>query len=350
MENTGLRVLDYWFSACKTILPSVLALLITSCFHEQNNVQLETYNNPIVKQRADPWIYKHNNGLYYFIATASEFDRIEIRSAPGINGLGQAVAKTIWRKHEAVPMAGPIWAPELHYIDGSWYIYFAAGKFGDPPRIRMYVLSNESADPMQGRWTERGQLVTARDSFSLDATTFEHRGIRYLVWAQRDQERKYNSALYIARMTSPTTIEGPEVMLSEPDLPWEVIGYKVNEGPAVLIKNNRIFLTYSASATDHNYAMGLLWADADADIMNPHSWHKSLEPVFATNAAVNRFGPGHNCFTVAEDGVTDVLVYHARDYRKIEGNPLFDPNRDARARIIQWTADGWPDFNPLQGD
>jgi len=30
-------------------------------------------------------------------------------------------------KHESEPMGSPIWAPEIHYIDGRWYIYVAAG-------------------------------------------------------------------------------------------------------------------------------------------------------------------------------------------------------------------------------
>jgi GH43 family beta-xylosidase len=57
------------------------------------------YNNPIAEQRADPWIYKDSDGTYYFVATAPEFDRIEIRAAKTINGLKNAPAKTVWRKH-----------------------------------------------------------------------------------------------------------------------------------------------------------------------------------------------------------------------------------------------------------
>jgi GH43 family beta-xylosidase len=58
--------------------------------------------------------------------------------------------------------------------------------------------------------------------------------------------------------------------------------------------------------------------------------------------ALNRFGPGHNSFTVAEDGTTDVMIYHARDYKEINGEPLYDPNRHTRARVLKWTDDGMP--------
>jgi GH43 family beta-xylosidase len=47
---------------------------------------------------------------------------------------------------------------------------------------------------------------------------------------------------------------------------------------------------------------------------------------------------------VSEDGATDVLVYHARDYKEIVGDPLYDPNRHARAQRLGWNEDGTPRF------
>jgi len=132
-------------------------------------------------------------------------------------------------------------------------------------------------------------------------------------------------------------------MISTPEYDWETIGFKVNEGPAVLKRNGRIFISYSASATDHHYCMGLLTADESADLLNPSSWSKSPLPVFATNEAAGQYGPGHNSFTVSEDG-RDVLVYHARNYKEIDGDPLYDPNRHTRAQILEWNEDGTPNF------
>jgi hypothetical protein len=102
-------------------------------------------------------------------------------------------------------------------------------------------------------------------------------------------------------------------------------------------------MTFSASATDARYAMGLLTADADADLMDPASWVKSPEPVFTTSEATSVYGPGHNQFTVDEDG-RDMLVYHGRDYRDIVGDPLYDPNRHTRVQRLYWNRDGTPAF------
>lgn len=308
-------------------------------------------DNPIVLQRADPWLYRDEaSGCYYFTGTAPEFDRLEIRYACRLNDLKLAEPAVVWRKRESGPMSVNIWAPELHRIDGTWYIYFAAGDVSRPFSIRMYVLSNPNPDPRIGDWKVEGRINTGLDSFSLDATTFEHRGKRYLVWAQMDADRSYNSALWIAEMDGPAAIRQPSVVISEPVLDWEVQGYKVNEGAAVIVRNGRVFITYSASATDHRYAMGLLWADENADLLDPDSWTKNPDPVFETNESLDRHGPGHNSFTVAEDGRTDLLIYHARDYRDLQGTPLTDPNRHARARILYWDAGGFPDFRPEAGD
>jgi len=37
-----------------------------------------------------------------------------------------------------------------------------------------------------------------------------------------------------------------------------------------------------------------------------------------------------------------VLVYHARTYTEIVGDPLWDPNRHARAQILPFDDDGHP--------
>ncbi len=300
--------------------------------------------NPLVQRRADPFITRHSDGYYYFTATVPEYDRIELRRSTTIAGLATADAKTIWRKHATGPMGAHIWAPELHRIDDKWYLYFAAGEAEKIWNIRIYVLENAAANPLDGEWIERGQLRTQWETFCLDATTFEHRGVRYLVWAQSAPATQHGTNLYLSRMASPTELTGPQVLITTPEHDWEKVRYPVNEGPAVLIRHGRIHLAYSAAGTGAEYCLGLLTADANADLLDPAAWTKSPTPVFATSEAHGIYGPGHNSFTVAEDGTTDLLVYHARNYRDIVGDPLRDPNRHTRVQPLAWRADGTPDF------
>lgn len=302
------------------------------------------YKNPIIPQRADPFVLKHTDGYYYFTASVPEYDRIELRRSKTILGLGETEAKIIWRKHETGVMGAHIWAPEIHPIDGKWYIYFAAGEAEAIWNIRIWVLVNESPDPMEGEWKEAGQVKTTWESFALDATTFEHRGVRYLCWAQNDPNLGPGTSIYLAPMSDPLTPAGKQVRISQPLLDWEIIGHRVNEGPAVLKRNGKIFITFSASATDHNYCIGLLTADENTDLLDPNNWRKTPHPVFTTNESTGQYGPGHNSFTIAEDGVTDVLVYHARPYSGTNPDPLKDPNRHMRAQAF-----GWEDGKPVFG-
>lgn len=300
-----------------------------------------THPNPLITQRADPWIHRHSDGYYYFMGTVPEYDRLELRRAKTIAGLTSADTKVIWKKHATGIMGAHIWAPEIHFIDGKWYVYFAAGAAEKIWEIRIYVLENSSPNPLEGEWVEKGQLKTGWESFSLDASTFEHRGQRYLLWTQRHPDIK-GTNIYIAKMDTPWSISTPAVLLSKPEFPWEQVRYWVNEGPTVLHRNSRFFLTYSAAGTGAEYCLGLLTASEDADLLDPKSWTKSPGPVFTTSEANGIYGPGHNCF--ATENGTDLLVYHARNYRDITDDPLRDPNRHTRVQPVNWRADGTPDF------
>jgi GH43 family beta-xylosidase len=302
--------------------------------------------NPLVRNRADAQVFRHTDGFYYMTGSVPEYDRLVLRRSPTLAGLATAPERVLWRHLANGPMSGFIWAPELHLIGGQWIMYFAAGPSGggeDVFRIRTYAVACDGNDPMTGRWTVLGQLQTPWDSFNLDSTSFVHRGTRYLCWAQREPGIDTNSNLYLAPLKTPLTLAAPPVRLSVPMLDWEIQGFKVNEAPAMLARNGRVFLTYSASATDSRYCMGMLTADAKADLMRADSWTKSQVPVFATSPEHHIYGPGHNSFTVDEQG-RDMLVYHARDYDKIVGDPLFDPNRHTRVQPIAYRADGTPDF------
>jgi GH43 family beta-xylosidase len=302
--------------------------------------------NPVVRQRADAQVFRHADGWYYMTGSVPEYDRLVLRRSRTLAGLATAKEAVLWRHLASGPMSGFIWAPELHLIDGRWIMYFAAGPSGggeDVFRIRTYAVVCDGADPMTGTWSVLGQLQTPWDSFNLDSTSFVHRGTRYLAWAQREPGIDTNSNLYIAPLATPLTLAAKPARLSVPTLDWEIQGFKVNEAPALLARNGRLFMTYSASATDARYCMGMLTARDDADIMDPAAWTKSPVPVFKSSPEHKVFGPGHNSFTVDERG-RDMLVYHARDYERIVGDPLFDPNRHTRIQPVHYRPDGNPDF------
>ncbi|MFP7494531.1 family 43 glycosylhydrolase [Terribacillus saccharophilus] len=305
-------------------------------YEVEGTIIMEEFPEPFIEQRADPYILKAEDGFYYFTGSYPLYDRIVLRRSKTLEGLPEAEEHTIWRAHESGILSEHIWAPELHHIDGKWYMHFAAGEKEDVWAIRPYVLEC-AGDPLTDEWTEKGAINTDFQSFSLDATTFQHQGKRFLVWAQKTEQDTISN-LYIAEMETPWRLKGKQVLLAKPEYDWEKAGFDVNEGPAFLHRHGKVFLTFSASATDDRYAMGLLYADENADLLDPASWTKLQDPVLTSSDNTGLYGPGHNSFTVTEQGL-DLLVYHARPYKEIEGNPLYDHNRHARIQRFFWKDD-----------
>lgn len=308
------------------------------------------YNKEFIAQRADPYVYRHKDGSYYFTASVPAYDRIILRKADTLLGLQNAEETTVWLKHDCGIMSCHVWAPEIHYLQGKWYIYFAAGEKENIWAIRPYVLECLGDDPMNDPWVEKGKIQRSDDdiysfeAFSLDATVFEHKGELYYIWAEKVSVGIQISNLYIAKMESPTKLATAQVLLTTPDYDWERREIWVNEGPAVIKNNGRIFVTFSASATGECYCMGMLSIDENADLLDPRAWEKSRQPVLSSDAEKGIFGPGHNSFTELEDG-TPVCVYHARPYSEIIGDPLYDPNRHARLLKVEWDEKGYPVFD-----
>lgn len=317
----------------------------------QNNYKKTSYNQPFIEQRADPYVYKHTDGMYYFTASVPEYDKIVMRGAKTIKELREAKEHTLWRKHKEGPQSIHIWAPEVHYLYGEWYIYYAAGDAADVWEIRPYVLHCKGQNPLEDEWEELGMMKAADGddfsfhAFSLDATVFENKGEYYWVWAEKTGVGKQISNLYIAKMEAPDKLATVQVLLTTPDYDWERIDFWVNEGPAVLKHNGKIYLTFSASATGACYCMGMMCADENADLLDPQSWKKWNHPVLETDETKGLYGPGHNSFVKAEDGTTDLCIYHARPYDEIIGDPLYDPNRHAMVMEVKYREDGTPVFD-----
>lgn len=299
------------------------------------------YNETWIAQRADPYVYRHTDGNYYFTASVPTYDGICLRRANELPKLPDAEEVEVWHKHESGPMSIHIWAPELHYLDGNWYIYYAGGDKDDIWNIRPYVLECKDEDPMTGTWTELGMVQAAKDdpfsfcAFSLDVTVFENKGKRYMVWAEKVSVGRQISNLYIGEMETPYRLKTQQVLLTTPDYDWERVEFWVNEGPSVIQRNGYIYLTYSASATGACYCMGMMSVDETMDLLDPKNWKKERQPVLQTDVVREIFGPGHNSFTKDPDG-NDIMVYHARKTDEISGNPLYDPGRHAHLMQIRW--------------
>lgn len=309
----------------------------------------EMYNEVWIQKRADPYVYKHTDGTYYFTASLPDYDGIALRKADKLFDLKDAPEKMIWKKHDKGIMSFHVWAPELHFLFGKWYIYFAAGDVDDIWAIRPYVLECQGDDPFNDEWIEKGMMQCSDEdpfsfrAFSLDGTVLENHGEYYFIWAEKVGVGKQISNLYIARMESATKLSTVQVLLTTPDYDWERVGFWVNEGPGFIKHDGKIYMTYSASETGVAYCVGMLYADENADLLDPKSWTKSRMPVLKTSENLKIYGPGHNSFTVNDEG-EPVMIYHARTEAEIIGDPLYNPNRHAMVMKVKWKDSGEPEF------
>jgi len=318
--------------ACSVARPEG-AGIVTSC----------VFTNPIAAGQ-DPWVVRHD-GWYYLVESANNgitVYRSRQLTDPKQNGV------VVWRAPASGWNRAHVWAPELHLLDGRWYIYYAAGSAG-PPFIhqRSGVLAGSAADP-QAPYTDRGLLYTGADVASgdsplwaIDLTVFQLGSQLYAVWSGWETDASTDRTpqhLYIARMSDPTRISSNRVRISSPTESWERgTELDLQEGPELLRRGDDVFLIYSTRESWlREYRLGQLrLSGPTADPLLPGSWTKS-GPVFAGTESV--FGAGHASFTTSPDGSEDWIVYHS----KTSDAPGW--NRVIRAQKFGWHADGSPDF------
>lgn len=329
--------------------------LLFLCMLLQYAVQAQktTFTNPLLPSGADPWcIYK--DGFYYYTHTTGR--GIDIWKTRSIAELATAERKTVWRPPATGPYSKEIWAPEIHFLQGKWYVYFAADS-GRNTDHRLWVIENASADPLKGEWVMKGKLTTPDDKWSIDGSVFQYQNALYLIWSGWEGDVNGQQNIYLAKMKNPWTVEGNRVRVSYPVYEWEKNGdlnnpndpprVLVNEGPEVLEHNGRLFMIYSASGcwTD-TYELGLL-SFTGTDIMDTASWKKSPEPVFKQSPFNKVYAPGHNCFFTSPDGKENWILYHANS-QPGQGCGRF---RSPRAQQFYWKQDGTPYFGePLPED
>jgi GH43 family beta-xylosidase len=305
-----------------------------------------TFVNPVAPQGQDPWVVRYN-GAYYLIESRSGgiwVSKSDKLSQPRKNSvMVWAPPSTGWNREN-------IWAPELHFIDGKWYVYYAAGPSGTPPaqfiNQRAFVLESTGADP-QGAYVDKGMLYNGDDvagrtdnKWAIDMTVARLGAQLYAVWSgwefNNTQTDRTPQHLYIARMSDPTTISSNRVKISSPDQPWEDgTELDLQEGPEFLEHAGQTFIIYSTRESWlPAYKLGQLRLTG-VDPMDPASWVKS-GPVFS--GTTNVYGVGHASFTKSPDGTEDWIVYHS----KISTTPGWE--RDIRIQKFGWNADGSPSF------
>ncbi len=301
-----------------------------------------TFTNPIM-DGADPWVIKKDNYYYFcqsrqagiYVAKSQKLTR------PGTFTLVWSPPVAGWNRKN-------IWAPELHFLGGKWYIYYAAGEEG-PPFIhqRSGVLESLTADPT-GEFADKGMLYTGDNldqlessKWAIDLTPFYLNGQLYALWSGWEQNASTDRTpqhLYIATMSNPWTISSNRVKITSPQQEWEK-GTQLDliEGPEVLKYKEKAFVIYSCRESWlPAYQLGqLALTDTLLNPMEAGHWEKK-GPVFSGTDQV--IGVGHVSFTTSPDESEYWMYYHSKKTTA----PGWD--RDIRLQKLGWQSDGSPDF------
>lgn len=301
------------------------------------------FTNPIA-EGADPWVFQ-KDGKYYFCG--SEKGGIYVSQSKKLSEPGERIM--VWEAPESGWNQSNVWAPELHFIDGRWYIYYAAAKKKGPPFIhqRSGVLESVSDDPF-GPYVDKGMLYTGDNmndpssvKWAIDLTLLELNGQLYAIWSgweENAETDKTKQHLYIATMSDPKTISSNRVKISSPEESWETGGeLDLNEGPQVLKHKDEVYFIYSTRESWlKEYRLGqLALKDPALDPMKPESWEKS-GPVFQGTIQVH--GVGHCSFAKSPDRTEDWILYHS----KKSTQPGWE--RNIRLQPFFWNKDGSPNF------
>lgn len=330
-----------------------------------------TFKNHFINLGGDPWVTYHDGWYYYmytgngfYVSRSRELERVYSNpvSVFSMSNLVDGVNFNIVKE---------LWAPELHFIDGYWYIYFTAydGESykensttevtGTAKNHRMYVLKSKT-DNALGEYEFMGQIKEIDSDyindpdynsetykpghFAIDQTVFQYGGKLYAVWSGWDGYVNLEQRIYIAEMSDPCTISSARVELSRPEYSYETYSVipAINEAPQALISpDGTLNISFSVNRfDDSHYSLALLTLKENGNPLDPTSWLKSDKAVFETSLNNSTYSVGHCSFVPSPDLSESYVVYHARSGEDTDKNP-----REVRVQQFYWNDDGTPSFD-----
>lgn len=317
-------------------------------------IQDEGYKFPLLEGFADPDVF-YFKGDYYYIATNDTNGNkgFHVRKASTFRDLfaPDTLSHLILDVDPERNLLQTFWAPEFHEIGGSLYILFAVGAEVWGPQCYMMRLKPNGSIIRAEDWEDPvrvtkqdGSYLAGGDSITLDMTYFSVHHRDYVMWSYRihtGTPKDSGSMLYIATINpaQPWVLTSEPVLISRPLYGWENIDGTINnEGPYAIITDAHVYITYSGGAAGgYSYAMGLLTARMDADLLHAACWTKSTAPVLSYYSVPGEYGPGHNAAFTDTNGQL-IMTYHAQCER-------INSPRCSGARRIHFDARDYPRFD-----
>lgn len=315
---------------------------LTGCAHASNDntsgnsetyigtkgsVMQDYFYNPLVIDpfMGDPWLYYHE-GFYYY--TQSEGTRVRITKSPYMTQLtanmnDESRTKIIFRQKSINVVQ--IWAPEIFFFEGHWYVYFTATMDAkteierDTGR-RTYGMKSVTDDAF-GEWETAVEIKLPCDYRSIDATFLNYDSRQYIIWSGWPNASNLNwkQNLYITELVTGNPLKAKSLdpnarhLISEPYYEWETSSIHQNEGPTAIISPDGTPIIFYAGnfSGDDSYAIGFL-SLIGSDLTNKDAWLKNPTPLMATDMVNSEIiAPGHCSIVKSPDQQEWWIMYHA---------------------------------------
>jgi len=348
MKKTGVNYKKFirFLSHKHEFLASLVVLLMLN-FGIQNLLAQQSTKNPIVH---DPVMIKQDNTYYVFCTGWG----IDMHSSPDMVTWKREKpvfsSPPDWAKKQIKEFKGHIWAPDISFHNGLYYLYYSVSAFGKNTSC-IGLSTNKTLDPQSKdyKWTDHGEVVQSvpgRDMWNaIDPNLIiDENGIPWLTFGS------FWNGIKLVRLT-------PDLksIQKEPE-EWFTLctrsrtfeledrnpGDGAVEAPFIFKKDSMYYLfvsfDYCCRGIKSNYKIMVgrsqkvtgPYLDKDGKRMDQGGGSLVLQ------GNENYPGLGHNS-TYTIDG-KDFIVFHAYD-AKDGGKPKLI------IRQFTWDKDGWPIVN-----
>lgn len=299
----------------------------------------------LLKGTPDPACVKAHDGAgYYIFATEAG---ISIRHSTDLKTwkkVGPVFDKAVpdWAL-ELIPGADSIWAPEIQYANGKYWLYYSVSTFGSQ-RSAIGLATNTTLDGSHPdyQWKDQGLVVESfpdRNNYNAidPAMLVDRDGRAYLYWGS------YWTGIKAAQLNASTG----KFATSQPKT--VAVASRLDVAPssieaAFVIRHDDSYFLFSSwdFCCAHENSTYKVMVGRAASPLGPFV-DQDGTPLSEGGGTLLLMGderwrgPGHNCVLQTKDG--DWLVYHVIDAKAPERGRIL------QIRPLNWSPDGWPNVD-----
>lgn len=308
-------------------------------------VSATSYTNPVFMPiLADPSVLKDPvSGAFYAYGTEDDWGDGKgshlVAVVKSADLTGWTFSRDAFNSKPTWKQNGGIWAPDVNYIDGKYFMYYAYSIWADPnPGIGLAIASKP-----EGPYTDQGKMFLSSEigvANAIDPCYVEDGGKRYLFFGS------YSSAANNGTW-------GVELSADAKSVPDFSKKFKIAAGDfeGVMIHKRDGYYYFFGSKNnccDGAASVYQVRVARSENLKGPYLDKDGHDINIRDNGTLliqrnNRFaGPGHNAQIMTDDAGTDWFLYHAIEI----ANPVVSTGANRRALMLDkltWN-NGWPEI------